>query len=57
MLISNGNFTEWSTIHGAIRQDRLYFKLRARPFPELHDTSSNYELFITITISLNVIGA
>ena len=31
------------------------FKLRARSFPELCDTSSNYELFIRITISSNVI--
>ena len=51
-LISNSNWTEWSTIQGVIAQvisksderakHEADLKLRARLLPELYDTRSNY---------------
>ena len=49
IIISNGNWTEWSTIQAVIvrviaRLDEREadMKLRARVLPELYDTRSNY---------------
>ena len=49
-IISNSNWTEWSTIQGVIRQvisnrpsakRKADLKLQARLLPELYDTKSN----------------
>ena len=49
MMISNSNWTEWSTIQGVIVQvisksdgREADLKLRAQLLPELYDTKSNY---------------
>ena len=48
-MISNSNWTEWSTIQGVIARVILKsdereadLKLRARLLPELYDTRSRY---------------
>ena len=50
-IISNSNWTEWSTIQGVIgrvisnrpsAKREADLKLRARLLPELYDTKSNY---------------
>ena len=48
-LISNSNWTEWSTIQGVITrvisksdEREADFKLQARLLPELYDARSNY---------------
>ena len=48
-LISNSNWTEWSTIQAVIArviaksdEREADLKLRARLLPELYDTRSNY---------------
>ena len=50
-VISNSNWTEWSTIQGVIggvisnrpsAKRSADLKLRARLLPELYDTKSNY---------------
>ena len=62
MMISNSNWTEWSTIQGvqlgeqfqnghASAKNEANLKLRARLLPELYDTKSNYLLIVTITNS------
>ena len=49
IIISNSNWTKWSTIQAVIvrviaKSDKREadLKLRARVLPELYDTSSNY---------------
>ena len=49
MMISNSNWTEWSTIQGVIArvisksdEREADLKLRAQLLPELYDTKSNY---------------
>ena len=51
MIISNSNWTEWSTIQGVIARvisnrtsakREADLKLRARLLPELYDTRSDY---------------
>ena len=56
VMISNSNWTEWSTIQGVIGRvisksasRSADLKLRARLLPELYDTKSNYQLIVTIT--------
>ena len=46
ILISNGNWTEWSTIQGVVR--------RVTVIPELYDTKSNYQLIVSIIKCKNV---
>ena len=52
-MISNGNWTEWSTIQGVI--GRVILNLRGRfqitsaITPELYDTKSSYQLIASIT--------
>ena len=48
-ILSNSNWTEWSTIQGVIAriisksdEREADLKLRARLLPELYDTKSNY---------------
>ena len=41
-MISNSNWSEWSTIQGVIGRVISNLKLRARLLPELYDTRSNY---------------
>ena len=55
-MISNSNWTEWSTIQGVIgrvfsksAEREADLKLRARLLPGLCDTKSNYQLIVTIT--------
>ena len=45
VLISNSNWTEWSTIQGVIGRvisREADLKLQARLLPELYDTKSNF---------------
>ena len=48
IIISNGNWTEWSTIQGVI------FDITSTIIPELYDTNSNYQLIVSITKCKNV---
>ena len=44
VMISNSNWTEWSTIQGVIGRviSKSDLKILARLLPELYDTKSNY---------------
>ena len=49
-MISNGNWTEWSTIQGVIGR----FEFTSTITSELYDTKSNYQLIVSITECENV---
>ena len=59
-LLSNGNWTEWSTIQGVIGQvifklaervEQGWFEITSTITPELYDTKSSYQLIVSITKS------
>ena len=58
-MISDGNWTEWSTIQGIVgrsaeRVELSRFEITSSITPELYDTKSNYQLIVSITKCENV---
>ena len=48
-IISNVNWTEWSTIQGVIGRVILKFEITSTSTPELYDAKSSYQLIVSTT--------